>query len=69
MHLPSTFNINKHVILQPSVTRFSALLMKSSRIMRNFAPAALAIPQDIYKEDHFPIIIEKYCASVKIKSK
>ena len=59
MHLPSTSNINKHVILQPSVTRFSALLMKSSRIMRDFTPAALAIAQGIYKEDHFRIIVEK----------
>ena len=59
MHLPSTSNINKHVILQPFVTKFSALLMKSSRLMRNFAPAALAIAQGIYKEDHFRIIIGK----------
>ena len=43
--------------------------MKSSRIMRNFAPAALAIAQDIYKEDHFRVIIKKYGASVKIKPK
>ena len=35
--------------------------------MRNFAPAAPAIAQDIYKEDHFCIIIEKYDASVKIR--
>ena len=34
--------------------------------MRNFS-TALAIVQDIYKEDHLRIIIEKYCASVKIK--
>ena len=33
--------------------------MKSSCIMRNFAPAALSIAQDIYKEDYFYIIIEK----------
>ena len=59
MHLPSTFNINKHAILQPFVTKFSALLMKSSRLMRNFAPPALAIAQGTYKEDHFRIIIEK----------
>ena len=69
MHLPSTCNINKHFILQPSVTGFSALLMKFSRIMRNFAPAALAIAQDLYEEDHFRFIIEKYCTSVKIKPK
>ena len=69
MHLPSTCNINKHFILQPSVIRFSALLMKFSCIMHNFAPAALAIAQDIYKEDHFRIIIEKYCTSVKIRPK
>ena len=37
--------------------------------MPNFAPAALAIAQDIYKEDHFRIVIEKYYASVKIKPK
>ena len=41
--------------------------MKSSRIMRNSVPVALAIAQDIYKEDHFRIIIKKYGASVKIK--
>ena len=69
MHLPSTCKINKHFMLQPSVSKFFALLMKSSRIMRNFAPAALAIAQDIYKEDHFRVIIEKYGASVKIKPK
>ena len=51
------------------VTRYSALLMKSSRIMLNSAPAALAIAQDIYKENHFRIIIEKYGASVKINPK
>ena len=28
--------------------------------MRNSAPVALAMAQDIYKEDHFRIIIEKY---------
>ena len=33
--------------------------------MRNFSPAALAIADDIYKEDHFRNIIEKHCASVK----
>ena len=43
--------------------------MKSSRTMRNSAPAALAIAQDIYKEDYFRIIIEKYSVSVKIKPK
>ena len=69
MHLPSTCKINKHFMLQQSVSKFFALLMKSSRIMRNFAPAALAIAQDIYKEDHFRVIIEKYGASVKIKPK
>ena len=37
--------------------------------MLKFAPAALAIAQDIYKEAHHCIIIEKYCASVKIKRK
>ena len=37
--------------------------------MLKSAPAALAIAQDIYKEDNFCIIIEKYCASVKIKPK
>ena len=37
--------------------------------MRNFSPAALAIADDIYKEDHFRNIIEKHCASVKIKPK
>ena len=37
--------------------------------MRNFVPATLAIAQDIDKEDHFCIIIEKYCVSVKIKPK
>ena len=37
--------------------------------MRNFTPAALAIAHDIYKEDHFRNIIEKHCASVKIKPK
>ena len=36
MDLPSTCNTNKHFILQPFVTRFSAFLVKSSRIMRNF---------------------------------
>ena len=50
--------------MHPSVTRFSALLMKSSR---NSAPVGLLIAQDIYKEYHFRIIIEKYGASVKIK--
>ena len=69
MHLPSTCNINKNFILQPFVTRFSALLIKSSRIMGNSAPAALAIPQDIYKEDYFRINIENYDARVKIKPK
>ena len=58
-----------YFILQLSVTRFSALLMKFSHIMRNFAPTALAIAQDSYKEDYFRIIIEKYCASEKIKPK
>ena len=43
--------------------------MKFSRIMRNFAPAALVIAQDLYKADHFRIIVEKYCASVKLKPK
>ena len=43
--------------------------MKFSHIMRNFAPTALAIAQDSYKEDYFRIIIEKYCASEKIKPK
>ena len=43
--------------------------MKSSHIMRNIAPDVLAIAQDIYKKDHFRIIIEKYGASVKIKRK
>ena len=43
--------------------------MKSSRIMRNTAPAALVIAQDTYKEDHVCIIIEKYGASVKIEPK
>ena len=43
--------------------------MKFSRIMRNSAPAALVIAQGIYNEDHFRIIIQKYCASVKIKPK
>ena len=43
--------------------------MKSSPIMRNFAPAALANVQDIYQEDNFCIMIEKYCATMKIKSK
>ena len=37
--------------------------------MLKFAPAALAIAQDIYKEAHHCIIIEKYCASVKIRRK
>ena len=37
--------------------------------MRNFTPAALAIAHDIYKEGHFRNIIEKHCASVKIKPK
>ena len=41
--------------------------MKFFCIMRNFAPAALAITQDLYKEDHFRIIIEKYCANVTIE--
>ena len=59
MHLPSTCNVNKHFILQQFETRFSALLMKPSRIMCNFAPAALAVAQDIQKENHFCIIIEK----------
>ena len=53
LHLRSTCNINKHFILWPFVIRFSALLMKSSRIMRNSAPAALAIAQDTYKEKSF----------------
>ena len=65
MHLISTCNINKHFILQPSVTRFSALLIKFSRIMRNFAPAALAIAQNIYKGDHFRIIIENIALASK----
>ena len=43
--------------------------MKSSRIMRNSAPVALAIAQDIYEEDHFCIIIKNYGAGVKIKPK
>ena len=34
--------------------------------MRNFAPPALVTGQDLYKEDHFRIIIEKYYASVKL---
>ena len=37
--------------------------------MRNFAPAALAIAQDICKEDHFRIIIEKHCANQKTEIK
>ena len=37
--------------------------------MRNFTPAVLAIAHDIYEEDHFRNIIEKHCASVKIKPK
>ena len=69
LHLRSTCNINKHFILWRFVIRFSALLMKSSRIMRNSAPAALAIAQDTYKENHFRIIIEKYGANVKIQPK
>ena len=69
LHLRSTCNVNKHFILWPFVIRFSALLMKSSRIMRNSAPAALAIAQDTYKENHFRIIIEKYGANVKIQPK
>ena len=43
--------------------------MKSSRIMRNSVPDALAIAQDIYKEDHFHIIIETNGARLKIKPK
>ena len=69
MHLPSTCNINKNFILQPFVTRFSAWLIKSSRLMGNSAPAAVAIAQDIYKEDSFRINIENYDARVKIKPK
>ena len=34
--------------------------MRSSSIMSNSAPAALAIAQDICKKNHFRIIIEKY---------
>ena len=37
--------------------------------MRNFDPAALAMAQDLYKEDHFRIIIEKNRASVKLRPK
>ena len=69
MHLTSTCNINKLFILQPSVTRFSKLLMNSSRIMRNSYPSALAFAQDIDMEEHFRIIIEKYSVSLKIKLK
>ena len=69
MFLRSTCNVNKHFMLWPSVTRFSALSIKFSHIMRKFAQAALAIEQDIFKEDHIRIIIEKYCVSVKIKPK
>ena len=43
--------------------------MKSPHSIHNSAPAALAIAQDMYKEDHFRIIIEKYGAMVKIKPK
>ena len=43
--------------------------MKFSLIMRNFDPAALAMAQDLYKEDHFRIIIEKNRASVKLRPK
>ena len=69
MHLPSACNKSNHFILWLSVTRFSTLLTKFSRIMRNSAPAALEIAQDIYNKDHFRIIIRKYCASVKFKPK
>ena len=41
--------------------------MKSSRIMRNFAPAALANAYCMYQEDHFCIMIEKYSATIKKK--
>ena len=43
--------------------------MKFSRIMGNSSPIFLAIAQDMYKEDHFRIITEKYVANVKIKPK
>ena len=37
------------------------------KFSRNSAPVGLLIAQDIYKEYHFRIIIEKYGASVKIQ--
>ena len=37
--------------------------------MNNSAEVALTVAQDVYKEDHFRIIIEKYGASVKKKKK
>ena len=37
--------------------------------MSNSAEVALTVAQDVYKEDHFRIIIEKYGASVKKKRK
>ena len=61
-------NIYKHFILS-FVAKFSALLLKSSRIMRIPAPAALAFAQDIYKEYYFRIIIERSGTSMKIKPK
>ena len=69
MYLPSTCNKNQHFILQPYVTRFSTLLIKSSCTMSNSAEVALTVAQDVYEEDHFRIIIEKYGASVKKKKK
>ena len=66
MRLPSTCNINKHFILYPSVTRFSALLMKFSCIVCNFAPAALAIAQDLYKERKIIFLLSYYYDSICI---
>ena len=43
--------------------------MKFSLLLHISAPAGLVIAQDIYKEDDFRIIIEKYGRSVKIKPK
>ena len=45
------------------------MLIKSSRTMSNSAEVALTVAQDVYKEDHFRIIIEKYGASVKKNKK
>ena len=37
--------------------------------MSNSAEVALTVAQDVYEEDHFRIIIEKYGASVKKQTK